>query len=149
MVKVKKGLLGELDNLHHRMEKMMETVLQRHGHQGSGTQGDWCPSVDLYETETEVVILLDVAGVDAASLDIVLEDNMLRVIGRRAEPALRRQCKAVHHMEIEYGPFERLFAVPRHLDGDAALAHLDNGFLEVRIPKQPAAQPTAVDIESE
>ena len=149
MVKVKKGLLGELDNLHHRMEKMMETVLQRHGHQDTGSRGEWCPSVDLYETETEVVVLLDVAGIDAASLDVVLEDGMLRVMGRRAEPALRRQCKAVHHMEIEYGPFERLFAVPRHLDGDAARAHLDNGFLEVRIPKEPGSEPSEVEITSE
>ena len=50
-------------------------------------------------------------NVATESVSARLEDGMLRVMGRRAEPALRRQCKAVHHMEIEYGPFERLFAV--------------------------------------
>ena len=148
MVKVKKGLLGEVDSLHQRMEKMMETVLQRHGHQGSGIPGDWCPAADLYETETEVVVLLDVAGIDPNSLDVVLEDDMLRVTGRRLEPALRRNCKVLHHMEIEYGPFERLFAVPRNLDGDAARARLDSGFLEVRIPKPAGQEPGRVEIKS-
>ncbi|MFQ5719764.1 MAG: Hsp20/alpha crystallin family protein [Acidobacteriota bacterium] len=142
----KKGLLGELDGLHHRMEKMMETVLQRHGHRNAGARTDWCPAVDLYETDTEVVVLLDVAGIDPKSLDVVLEDDMLRVVGARFEPSLRHACKALHHMEIEYGQFERLLAVPFDLDGDAARARLDNGFLEVRIPKRAADPPSNVEV---
>ena len=135
MVKVKKGVVGELNTLHQRMERMMESVLHRHGHSGSAVQDEWCPSADLCETETEVVILLEVAGVDPDSLDVTLEDDMLRVTGKRHEMPIRRTCIALHQMEIEYGPFERLFNVPVNLDGDAALARLDHGFLEIRIPK--------------
>ncbi len=149
MVKIKKGLLGELDALHQRMERMMESVLHRHG--GSTQQPDWCPAADLYETEAEVVVVLEVAGVDARSLDVTLEDTVLRVQGRRIEVMPRRGCVALHQMEIEYGPFERLFTVPRNLEGDAAEARLDNGFLEIRIPKArgTAAGPGRVEIETE
>lgn len=148
MVKVKKGLLGELNALHHRMERMMESVLQRHGHPGAGVRGEWCPAADLYETESEIVVLVEVAAVDPESLDVVLEDDMLRVTGRRPEPPLRRKCKALHHMEIEYGHFERLFSVPQSLEGDGATAKLDNGFLEVRIPKVLPTGPGQVEVKS-
>jgi HSP20 family protein len=149
MVKIKKGLLGELDALQQRMERMMESVLHRQG--GSAQQPDWCPAADLYETESEVVVVLEVAGVDARSLDVTLEDTVLRVLGRRVEVMPRRGCVALHQMEIEYGPFERLFTVPRSLEGDAAQARLENGFLEIRIPKSKrAATGTArVEIETE
>ena len=44
-------------------------------------------------------------------------------------------CTALHQMEIDYGPFERLFTVPAGLDGDAARARLEGGFLEICLPK--------------
>lgn len=150
MVKVKKGLLGELDALHERMERMMESVLQRHG-PGSPSHHEWCPAADLCETETEVIIIMEVAGVDPASLDVTLEDNLLRVTGSRPELSPRRACIALHQMEIEYGGFERLFTVPPNLDGDAAAARLDNGFLEIRIPKleEPSKGPSRVEIKTQ
>ncbi|MFQ5767565.1 MAG: Hsp20/alpha crystallin family protein [Acidobacteriota bacterium] len=147
MVKIKKGLLGELDELHQRMERVMEQVLGGRAR----AQPDWCPAADLYETETELVVILEVAGISPDSLDVTLEDQMLRVSGRRPEVPPRPSCVALHQMEIEYGPFERLFAVPPHLDGEAGTARLENGFLEIRIPKS-APHTTAschVEIESE
>jgi HSP20 family protein len=134
MVKIKRGLLGEMDVLHQRMERMMESVLHRHG--PSSQQCDWYPAADLYETESEVVVVLEVAGVEADSLEITLEDTVLRVYGRRIDLPPRKACVALHQMEIEYGPFERLLTLPGNLDGDAAQAHLDNGLLEIRLPKK-------------
>ena len=143
MVRVKKGLLGELDSLHRRMERIMESVM----HRGSAGQGDWFPPADLYETDSEVIVVLEVAGIDPETLDVTLEENMLRVLGRRKELPVRRSCMALHQMEIEYGPFERLFSVPSRLDGDGAIARLDNGFLEIRIPKLERSKEGANRVE--
>ena len=137
MVKIRRGLLGELGDLHQRMERMMEQALHRHGRTGGRAEPDWCPATDVYETETHVVLMVEVAGVDPDSLEVTLEDNLLRVAGRRPRMAPRRPCLALHQMEIEYGPFERLINVPPRLNGDSAQANLENGFLEIRIPKPP------------
>ena len=149
MVKIRKGLLGEMDVLHRRMERMMENVLHRHG--AASGPAEWNPAADLYETRDAVVVLLEVSGVDPESLEVTLEGNVLRVQGRRSGPPPRRDCVALHQMEIEYGPFDRLFNVPRDLDGDGAEARLDNGFMEIRVPKRPAEAPpgTSVKIETD
>jgi HSP20 family protein len=149
MVKIRKGLLGELDDLHHRMERMMEQVLHRHGGAGTRSQPDWCPAADLYETEAELVAVLEVAGVVPDSLEVVLENDILRVSGRRGDVAPTGSCMALHQMEIEYGPFERLFTVPTGLQGEAAAARLENGFLEIRIPKLPGGEPRPGKVEIE
>ncbi|MFQ5671192.1 MAG: Hsp20/alpha crystallin family protein [Acidobacteriota bacterium] len=149
MVKIKRGLLGELDALHQRMDRIMELVLQRHGHPGSTDQAEWCPAANLYETQTEVVVILEVAGVDPESLDVTLEETILRVAGSRPEFTPRQSCVALHQMEIESGAFERFFTVPMDLDGDAARARVDKGFLEIRIPKLVEAGETSGHVEVE
>lgn len=150
MVKIRKGLLGEMDVLHRRMERMMENVLQRHG--AASTPSQWHPAADLYESRDEVVVILEVSGVDSDSLEVTLEGTVLRVQGRRGGPPPRKDCVALLQMEIEYGPFDRLFTVPANLDGDAAHARLDNGFLEIHVPKSKAAAadegPGRVEIET-
>lgn len=134
MVKIRKGILGEMDVLHRRMERMMETVLQRHG--ASSAPSQWNPAADLCETRDQVVVILEVSGVDPDSLEVTLEGTVLRVQGRRSSPPPRKDCVALLQMEIEYGPFDRLFTVPANLDGDLAHARLDHGFLEIQIPKR-------------
>ena len=136
-----------MDVLHRRMERMMENVLHRHG--AASDPAQWYPAADLYETESAVVVLLEVAGVDPESLEVTLEGTVLRVQGRRGGPPPRRDCVALHQIEIEYGPFDRLFAVPGNLDGDGARAQLDNGFLEVRVPKFPAESGVGRTVEVE
>ena len=84
--------------------------------------------------------MLEVAGIEPDSLEITLQDTLLRVLGRRSDITPRRACVALHQMEIEYGSFERLLTLPGSLDGDAADARLENGFLEIRIPKNPPAK---------
>jgi HSP20 family protein len=138
MVKIKRKLPAELNVLQRRMERMLENVLHRHS--PSGQQGEWCPAANLYETHGEVLVVLEVAGVDLEYLEITLEDTLLRVVGRRSDIAPRQGCVALHQMEIEYGSFERLLTLPGNLDGDAAEARLESGFLEIRIPKKPPAK---------
>ncbi len=142
MVKIRKGPLGEMDVLHRRMERMMENVLQRHG--ASSAPAQWNPAADLYETRDQVVVILEVSGVDSDSLEVTLEGTVLRVQGRRGGPPPRKDCVALLQMEIEYGPFDRLFTVPANLDGDTAHARLDDGFLEIQIPKR-AVEPEEED----
>jgi len=149
MVKIRKGLLGEMDVLHRRMERMMENVLQRHG--ASSAPAQWNPAADLYEAQDQVVVILEVSGVDPDSLEVTLEGRVLRVQGRRGSPPPRKGCIALLQMEIEYGPFDRLFTVPANLDGDTARARLDNGFLEIKIPKRAVELeegPGRVEIET-
>ncbi len=108
------------------------------------------PPVDVYETETEVVVRMEIAGIDPTTIDIVImQDKQLLVIrGRRTDPAAGEPRK-YHNMEIECGRFSRQIRLPRTVDQNGTSAHYEDGFLVVTLPKSaPAvAEPRSVPIE--
>jgi HSP20 family molecular chaperone IbpA len=82
-------------------------------HRFAGKTG-WTPHTDILETEDDVVIVMDLAGVGKEDFRVTYEENLLKVSGMRTKrqpPGLIR----LHRMEIEYGPFEKLFRVPGDL----------------------------------
>ncbi len=108
------------------------------------------PPADVYETESEVVVRMEIAGIDPTTVDIVImRDKQLLVIrGRRADPAAG-QPRKYHNMEIECGEFSRQIRLPRNIDQDDASAHYQDGFLVVTMAKSlpTAMEPRSVPIE--
>ncbi len=113
------------------------------GHEG------WTPHTDILETEDDVIIVMDLAGVGKEDFRVTFEENLLKVSGMRTKrqpPGLIR----FHRMEIEYGPFEKLFRVPGELvDPQQIQAVHRNGFLELTLPKRKVREPTRIDIVHE
>ncbi len=99
------------------------------------------PPVDVYETETEVVVRMEIAGIDPTTVDIVImQDKQLLVIhGRRTDPAAGKPRK-YHNMEIECGEFSRQIRLPRAVAQDGTSAHYEDGFLVVTMPKDSPAE---------
>jgi HSP20 family protein len=94
----------------------------------------WVPSMDVYETAKDIVVRMDVAGVDRKSLRITVDDNVLAISGRRVE-TIDKDNEYYHQVEIEYGEFRRVLDLPRPVDADRAAARYDDGLLYVVLPK--------------
>jgi HSP20 family protein len=94
----------------------------------------WVPSVDVYETPKDVIVRMDVAGVDRKSLRITVDDNILAISGRRVE-GTDKENDYYHQIEIEYGDFRRIIDIPRPVDADRAAARYEDGLLFVVLPK--------------
>ena len=91
-------------------------------------------------------IALELPGVDRADIEVLVQGPYLRVTGVRREPA-DTGCMRWHQMEIAYGPFERIVALPGEVDPDRVRATYIDGFLRIEIPhSQP--QPRSVPIET-
>ena len=105
-------------------------------------EAGFSPPVDVYETETEVVVRMEIAGIDPTSVDIVImQDKQLLVIrGRRTDPAAGEPRK-YHNMEIECGEFSRQIRLPRAVAQDGTSAHYEDGFLVVTLPKSSSPGP--------
>jgi HSP20 family protein len=99
-------------------------------------RGDrWQPAADVFETATEVIVRFEVAGVRGEDLRVNLEGSVLGLRGvRRAPPSAR--IDRLQQMEISFGPFEREIPIQARIDSDAVRARLEDGLLEVRIPKR-------------
>jgi HSP20 family protein len=111
----------------------------------SGTS--YIPAVDVRVEDADVVIRLELPGVDVEKdVDIEVADSRLTISGERRE---RAETKGKHLVrELRYGAFRRDFALPDGVSADQVTAAYDGGMLEVRVRAvvRPAQQPRKVTI---
>ena len=111
-------------------------LIELYGEFPDRLRGDrWQPTADVFETTTEVVVRFEVAGVSGEDIRVNVEGSVLRLKGVRRPPATGA-IDRLHQMEISFGPFEREIQIQANFDSDTVRARLEDGFLEVRIPKR-------------
>lgn len=111
---------------------------------GSGpSDGRVAPPSDFLETGDAYVIALDLPGFDRDRLDVQVEDHTLIVRAQRDAPDGSRQY---HHRERALGRFERAFRLPDRVDLGGIEATLEDGVLEVRVPKSEPQQGRRIEI---
>lgn len=93
----------------------------------------WRPPTDVYETEENVVVKMEIAGMRDEDLEVVMQDNLLLISGNRSDSQER---KAYHQMEIPFGKFSTGIELPARVDTDAATAEYKDGFLTILLPKE-------------
>lgn len=106
----------------------------------------WSPSVDIYETENELVLKADLPEVKLDDIDVRVENQTLTIAGERKFEK-ENSNKGYHRIERNYGQFVRSFAVPNTFDTEHISAEYHNGVLSVTLPKKEAAKPRQVKIE--
>jgi HSP20 family protein len=106
----------------------------------------WSPSVDIYETENELVLKADLPDVELKDIDVRVENQTLTIAGERKFEK-KDAGKGYHRLERSYGNFVRSFAVPNSFDTDQINAAYRNGVLSVTLPKKEAAKPRQVKVE--
>jgi HSP20 family protein len=123
----------------HRAGKR-PTILFTHQAQPSPV---WTPALDMYETDEAIVVLFDLAGVDAEKTEVRAEPHLLTVRGIRLErhsPVGPHEERSYHALEIPYGRFERTIQLPPGVDTREARACYREGLLEITVPKRVPRQ---------
>ena len=111
-------------------------------------QGDrWRPAADIFETEEALVVRLELPGVAKEQVRVHVDATSVRVTGQRQVPT-GPTARRLHRMEIAFGPFERVVPISVPFDRDGVRAHLDEGFLDVIVPKRSTAG-RRVEVDSE
>jgi HSP20 family protein len=94
----------------------------------------YLPQIDVCERPTEIVILVEMPGVDRNDVKISWKDNVLTISGqKRQQPEVgnaRYMC-----VERSYGPFRREISIGIPIDHKKAKAELRNGLMRIRLPK--------------
>jgi HSP20 family protein len=123
------------------MCKVNSTLYYVHKSSASGRRqaaGDthWIPNTDVYVTEGELVIKVELAGMQREDLELTVEGNRLMISGHRPDNSRACKCKFLV-MEINYGNFECVIEIPPGYELNAAKAAYQNGFLQVTVPQIP------------
>jgi HSP20 family protein len=104
----------------------------------------WRPRADVYELEGELVVQLDVAGMEAGEFTIEFSEGILTISGERRTRRTGR--RTYYAMEIQTGPFERRLRVPVPVDPATMEAAYENGMLEVRLKRIPERRAGAFSV---
>lgn len=137
--------LHDLVSLQDRMNRLFEDATQRRGDADSREEierADWCPLADVFDSEEEYTIGLDLPGIDRDTLDISIDDNRLTIKGQRGQAGA-----SLHRGECPRGSFLRTFSVPGSVDQKAIKANYKDGVLSVHLPKRAQRKAQRVEIK--
>jgi HSP20 family protein len=136
-------LKQELENLLEAAKSNSERALDA---LGLKTCKAWAPPVDIVESESYVIVVADLPGVDPHTVDVSLSGNMLTIKGDRLARATL-PGEMMHVAERSAGPFMRSIPLPAPVDSDQVTADARNGTLTIRLLKPPTARPKSIPIE--
>src|SRR5437879_9042875 len=130
-------------SLQDQVNRLFSDVLERGSEESSLTA--WSPSVDIYETEHELVVKADLPEVDPKDLDIRVENNILTIRGERK---FEKKVSEENYLRVEraYGSFARSFTLANTVDSEAIKADYQNGVLTLSIPKKEEAKPKQIKV---
>jgi HSP20 family protein len=122
-------------------------ALGLHAQQGSGraTTMAWAPALDISERKDAYLVTVELPGVEADDLQVTLEDGLLTIQGERyfAHDSSEQQF---HRVERRYGAFRRSITLPAHVMAEGIQATVDNGVLQILVPKTEEATPKRIQV---
>ena len=104
----------------------------------------YLPTTDIHETAEELVVVMDMPGVEKDNLDINLKEDRLSVEGRVA----LSDYDGLEPLYTEYnvGHYARTFRLSREIDQGAITAQVADGILTLHLKKAQAARPRRIDV---
>jgi HSP20 family protein len=94
----------------------------------------FAPPTDAYETPTEFVVTMTIAGMRRDQISVITDGQILTIQGIRDEIAPKGK-KQFYKLEIQVGPFQRHIQIPVPVDSESISTNYSNGLLEVRLKK--------------
>ena len=107
---------------------------------------EWLPALNISETDEEVRVTAELPGVDPASVDISLTEDMLTIRGEKKEEQEEKR-RDYHRIERCYGSFIRTVSLPSAVDADKVEATFQDGVLTINMPKREEAKTRKVRVE--
>ncbi len=112
----------------------------------AGSRGTGWISMDAYRQGDQVVVNLDLPGVDPESVDVTVEKDTLTIKAERRWDVAEGDRVLVS--ERPQGTFTRRLLLGEALDGERTEARFDNGVLTLTVPVAEQAKPRKVEITS-
>lgn len=123
------------------VREMLEQMLQAAQPRPGGGRGEPMP-INVHQTEADLILVAALPGVTPDSIDISYHDGLITLQARSAVADAE-----YFHQEIRGVDYFRQVMLPVECRFEEAEAHLENGMLEVRIPKQRPKPPEKIRIQ--
>jgi len=99
----------------------------------------YIPTADMYARNGDMVVRIDLPGVDPKDIKVKFEEGELVVMGeRKAEKEIKEE--GYYRKEATYGVFERHMTLPKGIKEGEIKAEYDKGVLEISVPRVPKTE---------
>jgi len=131
-------------SLRDQVNRLLEDTLT-HGRSGQADLATWAPAVDVYETESELVVKADLPDLQEKDIDVRVENNTLTIRGERK---FEKEVNEENYLRVEraYGSFTRSFSLPTSVKTEGIRADYRNGTLTVRMTKREESKAKQIKI---
>lgn len=104
----------------------------------------YVPYTDIYETEDDLTLVMEMPGVEKDNLDVKIEDDVLQIEGQ-IDFANYAEMQPVY-TEYNVGHYTRRFHLSNRIDQDKISATVVDGVLTLKLPKAEEAKPRKIKI---
>lgn len=104
------------------------------------------PDVDIFERADAFVVVADLPGVDARSVDVKLEKGILTLDAQITTQPESRWTPI--HSEYRIGGYHREFRISEGIDASGVSASMKDGVLELLLPKSAQLKPRTISVQS-
>ena len=94
------------------------------------------PQLDIFETDKEYKLSVELPGVDRDDIDLSVDEDALVIRARKERRSEDVKDDQYHRVERSFGRYERMLTLPADADTDKIGAEFRNGVLEVSIPRR-------------
>lgn len=110
---------------------------------GDGSEGQL--TIDVYQTENDIVIKSTIAGVKPEDLDVTINNDMVTIRGERRNEEQVSQ-ENFYYQECYWGGFSRSVILPVDVLSDKSEASMKNGILTIRLPKADTTKTKKIQV---
>jgi len=102
-------------------------------------------TIDVYQTDSEIVIKSTIAGVKPEDLDVSINNDMVTIRGDRKNDEVV-EGENYYYQECYWGTFSRSVILPVEVIADKAEASMKNGILTIRLPKADTTKSKRIQV---
>lgn len=137
--------LGRWSNLRDELNSLFELPFRTSFNQQDLFSG-WSPALDLYQTDDNVMAVLELPGMRKEDIEISLHVGTLTISGERKSSSSNGEKAG--RTERYVGSFRRSVTLPARVDSNNVSAAYRNGILTITLPKAEEAKPKRIEVAS-
>ena len=128
------------------MDRLMDRFFRDPWSEGwFGPVAGWTPTLDVSATDAQVLVRVELPGVDPSDLDLSVTGNVLTISGEKKKLEEKDDGRC-HHIERSFGSFRRSVQLPAEIDLESIVAASQQGVLTIAMNKTPEETPRKIEI---
>lgn len=139
----------EVDTFRHQLDQLFDELSPVTRNTGMRSNGaNWNPAIELKSTEAEVILRVELPGIEAKDLDVQVSRDTVSISGEyKAETKTDKH--QIVRSEFRYGSFKRVIALSYAVQNEQVKAEFKDGILTLTLPKVEADRPKIVKVNLE